>query len=58
MTHKELTSSEIIRVIQKSSREWVLLFAIICAVLVIILLVLIYQRESDNLKNTLVNNIS
>ena len=57
MTHAELASGEIIRVSQDGSREWVLLLAAICAVLVIILLALIYQRESSNLRSTWIDDI-
>lgn len=52
MTYEELKSDKIIRRSQDKNKEWILLFLTIYTVIYIIPSALIYQRKSDNLKNT------
>lgn len=52
MTHEELKISEIIRASQDGNKEWILLFATIYAVSSTIPPALIYQRESNDLRDT------
>ena len=52
ITYKELINSEIIKVSQDSNKKWVLLLIKIYVIILIILSTLIYQKKSDNLRNT------
>lgn len=53
-----MRSGEIMGASQDGNREWVLLLAAICVVVMKILPVLIYQGESGDLRDTWVDNIS
>ena len=57
MTDEELKSGEIIGSSQDGSREWVSLLTAICAVAATVNPTLIYQGESEDLRNTWTDNI-
>lgn len=52
MTLEEMRSGEIIGVSQDGNREWISLLAAICAIVIKIPLILIYQGESRDLRDS------
>ncbi len=57
ITLEKIKSGEIIRTSQDKNREQVLLLAIVCAIAMKIPLILIYHKESGDLRDSWVENV-